>query len=193
MSEHEMFKTTLMGGYDKDDVAEQVRNMKDAHISNQAKLQKELISKDSEIAELKARLEEKERQKEKLENDISQKYQKYIDHHDSISNLLVDAQIKANEIISDAKAKKEQMLELTDKEIKRKFESVQAEVNEKIAEGKRKYIALQSEMDSIMELINQAQKRFVVSYKEIHKIISSMPERVESIDEDNSEDSVNEE
>jgi len=188
MSEQDMFKTTLMGGYDKDDVTEQFRNLKDAHVSSLGQIQKEMADKDAQIAELKEKLEEKTQQKEKLERDISEKYQKYIDHHDSISHLLVDAHIKAEEITRDAKAKKEHMLKMTDAEIKRKFDGVQAEVDDKIAEGERKYKALQSEMDGIMELINQAQKRFMISYKEIHNIISDNPKKTEDVDDDDTEE-----
>lgn len=183
-----MFKTTLMGGYDKEDVAEQFRSMKDEYLTRQSNMKKELDEKDKQIEELKGKIEEKTQQKEKLERDIADKYQKYIDHHDSISHLLVDAQIKGEEIVKEAKAKRDHMLEMTNVEIKRKFDGVQAEVDDKIAEGERKYKALQSEMDKIMELINQAQKRFMVSYKEIHNIISDMPKKTGEQDDDNGDD-----
>lgn len=184
MSEYEMFKTTLMGGYDKDDVAEQFRNIKEDMASKQSQFQKELANKDAQIVAIKNKLEEKTRQKDKLESDIANKYQKYIDHYDSISHLLVDAQIKGEEIVKEAKAKRDHMLELTDAEIKRKFDGVQAEVDKKILEGERKYKALQGEMDEIMELINQAQKRFMISYKEIHNIISDLPKKTGNNDND---------
>lgn len=51
--------------------------------------------------------------------------------------------------------------------------AVQAEVDAKLADGKRKYIAVQDEMNEIVELINQAQIRFMASYKEVHKIVSA--------------------
>ena len=187
MSDTEMFKTTLMGGYDKEDVAEQFRNMKDDHASECSKLKKALADKDKDIAELKQKIEEKVQQKEKLERDITDKYQKYIDHHDSISHLLVDAQIKANEIISDAKTKRDHIIEMTEMEIKRKYDGAQAEIDEKIAEGERKYKVIQGEMDEIMELINQAQKRFMVSYKEIHKIIKDLPKQAQDTEDDTEE------
>ena len=175
MSDNEMFKTTLMGGYDKEDVGEQFRNIQDAHASECSRLKKILSEKDKDIAELTQRIEENVQQKEKLEHDIKEKYQKYIDHHDSISHLLVDAQIKANEIISDAKAKRDHIMEMTEIEIKRKHDSAQVEIDEKIAEGERKYKFIQGEMDEIRDLINQAQKRFMSSHKEIHKIINDLP------------------
>ena len=184
MGDNEMFKTTLMGGYDREDVAEQFNTLKDAHASSQNQLKKDLAEKETYIEELKNKLEEKAKQKDQLEKDISNKYQKYIDHHNSISHLLVDAQIKADEIVGDAKKTRDHMIVMTEVEIKRKFDSVQAEVDERVAEGERKYKAIQSEMEDVMELINQAQKRFMVSYKEIHKIISDLPKRTtDGVDE----------
>ena len=104
----ERFKTTLMGGFDKDDVLNQVREMKDAAYAEKSKLikekkeqakqiqelKKQLAKKDSEkaaalqkqkaahkeeIAHLEERIQEKQKQKEKLEREISEKYQKYIE------------------------------------------------------------------------------------------------------------------
>ena len=183
-----MFKTTLVGGYDKDDVAEQFNNLRDTHAATQTELKRHLADKDNQIADLTKKVAEKTQQKEKLERDISDKYQKYIDHHDSISNLLVDAQIKADEIINDAKKTRDHMMEMTEVEIKRKFDGVQAEVDKKIAEGERKYTAMQAEMDEIMELINQAQKRFMTSYKEVHKIISDLPKKEAGSDDEGDDD-----
>ena len=39
-------------------------------------------------------------------------------------------------------------------------------------------------MNGIVELINQAQKRFMSSYKEVHHIISSMPTSLNDLEED---------
>ena len=61
--------------------------------------------------------------------------------------------------------------------------SVQTEVDEKLAEGKKKYIAVQDELNDIVELINQVQQRFMSSYKEVHRIISSMPESMQEMNE----------
>ena len=63
------------------------------------------------------------------------------------------------------------------------FEKVQEEVNEKLADGKKKYVAVQDEMNEIVELINQAQKRFMSSYKEVHRIVTAMPESLYDLKE----------
>ena len=189
MSDNGIFKTTLMGGYDKDDVTEQFNTLKDAHASIQIELKKTLADKDAQIADLTKQIADNTKQREELERDVTEKYQKYIDHHNSISGLLVDAQIKADEIINDAEKTRENMMEMTEVEIKRKLDTVQAEVDEKIAEGERKYEALQGETDKILESINQAQSRFMSSYKEVHKIISDFPKK----EEDNYDDESDEE
>ena len=205
----ERFKTTLMGGFDKDDVLNQVREMKDAAYAEKSKLikekkeqekqiqelKKQLAKKDSEkaaalqkqkeahkeeIAHLEERIQEKQKQKEKLEREISEKYQKYIDRYDLIGGLVLESEEKAEKIIREANEKAEQVLndadqqaetttqnarkaadqivseaiatrdELMDeakKEAEKCLAAVQAEVDAKLADGKRKYIAVQDEMN----------------------------------------------
>ena len=60
MAENEMFKTTLMGGYDKDEVHEHIQKMKDEMAEQQLMYRKQLAEKDSRIAELEKRIELKE-------------------------------------------------------------------------------------------------------------------------------------
>lgn len=235
-----------MGGFDKDDVLHQVREMKDAAYAEKSKLLKEkkeqekliqelkkqLAQKDSEkaaalqkqkeahkvdIAHLEERIQEKQRQKEKLEREISEKYQKYIDRYDLIGGLVLEAEERAEKITNDASAKAEKvindatqqaetmtqnarkaadqivseaiatrdaLMDEAKKEAEKCLAAVQAEVDMKLAEGKRKYIAVQDEMNEIVELINQAQVRFMASYKEVHKIISAMPETMRELEDE---------
>lgn len=65
----EMFKTTLMGGFDKDDVQEKVQKMKDETAQQQLAFKKEIEEKEQRIAELQKRLELKEANQERLERD----------------------------------------------------------------------------------------------------------------------------
>ena len=53
----ERFKTTLMGGFDKDDVLHQVREMKDAAYAEKSKLIKEKKDQEKVIEDLKKQLE----------------------------------------------------------------------------------------------------------------------------------------
>ena len=117
----EMFKTTLMGGFDKDDVLAKVKNIKDEAYAEKSKLIKAGKEKDKKIKalqdqinqnnirkaqemdELRAEhrqelkkmeklLEAKNAQKEKLEWEIAEKSQKYIDRYDLIGSLILEAQ-----------------------------------------------------------------------------------------------------
>ena len=187
MGEYEMFKTTLMGGYDKDDVIQKVEAIKDSAFREKNRLEKEVKARDEKIVELTKRLELKESQKEKLERDVTEKYQKYVDNYEKIGSIILNAQIQADEMISKAQQQCEEMLkeaerqaaemrEDADREARARIDQVQKEVNEKLADGKKKYIAVQDEMNEIVELINQAQKRFMSSYKEVHRIVSTMPD-----------------
>ena len=140
MGEYEMFKTTLMGGYDKDDVAQKVEAIKDAAFREKSRLEKEIKTRDEKIAELTKRLELKETQKEKLERDVTEKYQKYVDNYDRIGSLILNAQIQADEMMERAKKQCDEMLktaeqqaaqmrEEADREAKARVDQVQKEVN----------------------------------------------------------------
>lgn len=209
----EMFRTTLMGGFDKDDVLNKVQIMKEEAYAEKSKLIKAGKEKDAKIDELMKRLDLKdfqkeqaleelrqehkrqmeemqqrlylkEEQKDKLERQIHEKYQKYIDRYDLIGSLVLDAQEKAERIVKDAEKKREQILADAEWEAEKRLAKVQIEVDDKLAEGKRKYIAVQEEMNEIIELINQAQKRFMSSYKEVHRIISTMPESMRDLEDE---------
>ena len=198
MSEHEVFRTTLMGGYDKEDVLEQFRNQKGAAAAEKSRLLKELEVKNTEIQELKEQLANKDVQLEEkdvqlakkdtqmvqLEKEFSDKYQKYTDHFESISRLLVESQIKADETINQAEQEKERILGEAEAEAARRVDAVQLEIDEKLADGKRRYVEVQQEMNEIVELINQAQKKFMASYKEVHRIVSAMPESLQEFEEE---------
>lgn len=213
----EMFKTTIMGGFDKDDVLTQVQKLKDEAYAEKTKLIKAGKEKDKrieelnrqlnlkdiqrekmlaeqqreheqEMEELRQRIQLKDAQKEKLEREITEKYQKYIDRYDLIGSLILDAQEKAEKIVADAVEKRDMLMEEARLEAQKCLDAVQSEVDDKLAEGKRKYIAVQEEMNEIVELINQAQRRFMSSYREVHKIISTMPESMRELEDEVDED-----
>ena len=167
MTEFEMLKTSLMGGYDKEEVQELIQRMRD-----------------EKIAELQKRIELKDAYQVRMEENIKEKYQKYIDNYESIGKLVFDAQLKADSMEKETKEKCDQMIAEAEEEAKRRVESVQSEIDDKLVEGKKKYLAVQEEMNGIVELINQAQRRFMSSYKEVHQIISSMPTSLRDIGDD---------
>ena len=183
MGEHEMFKTTLMGGYDKEEVQELIQKMKDEMAEVQVNYRKQLAERDERIAELQKRIELKDAYQARMEEDIKEKYQKYIDNYESIGKLVFEAQLKSDSLQREAEEKCSKMIEEAEAEAKRRVESVQSEIDDKLLEGKKKYLAVQEEMNGIVELINQAQKRFMSSYKEVHQIINSMPTSLNDIED----------
>ena len=160
----EMFKTTLMGGFDKDDVQEKVQKMKDEAAQQQLAFKKEIEEKEQRIAELQKRLELKEANQERLEREIQEKYQKYVDNYETIGRVALEAQLRADKMIEETQEKCDKMV--ADAEL---------EIDGKLLDGKKKYLALQEEMSQIVDLINSAQKHFADSYSEVHKIIDAMP------------------
>lgn len=183
MGEHEMFKTTLMGGYDKEEVQELIQKMKDEMAEVQVNYRKQLAERDERIAELQKRIELKDAYQARMEEDIKEKYQKYIDNYESIGKLVFEAQLRSDSMQKDAEEKCNKMIAEAEAEAKRRVESVQSEIDDKLLEGKKKYLAVQEEMNGIVELINQAQKRFMSSYKEVHQIINSMPTSLNDIED----------
>ena len=179
MGEHEMFKTTLMGGYDKEEVQELIQKMKDEMAEVQVNYRKQLAERDAKIAELQKRIELKDASQAKMEEDIKEKYHNY----ESIGKLVFEAQLKSDGMVKEAEEKCAKMIEEAEAEAKHRVESVQSEIDDKLLEGKKKYLAVQEEMNGIVELINQAQKRFMSSYKEVHQIINSMPTSLNDIED----------
>lgn len=195
MLDYSMFKTVLVKGFDKDDVLEYIKKMQDETYAKEAEFAKALKEKDAKIEELNKRIALKEEQKERLENEIEQKYKKYIDNYDRIGRLVFEAELKADAIAQEAQKKADALIEEAQKkadEILANAEDhanvrsveVEKEINERLAEGKKKYLAVQEEMNGIVELINQAQKRFMASYKDVHKIIQSMPSSLSDIEDE---------
>lgn len=63
----ELFKTTLMGGFDKDDVMTKVQNLKDQAYAAQKKLEAKIEEKEQEIEKLNRKIREREDKIEELE------------------------------------------------------------------------------------------------------------------------------
>ncbi|OUO80752.1 hypothetical protein B5F53_03320 [Blautia sp. An249] len=195
MSKAEMFKTAVMGGFDKDDVMEQFQILQDKAADEKVKLEQQIQEKEEKIKELEKRLQLKELHQTELENGLKEKYQKYVDEYDSIASLVFDAKVRARRMLDDAKEQCEHMKRETQAECnamikKAESDSVKAarqkqfEIEEKVREGKKNYQAVQKELAEIVNLINQAQHRFMSSYKEVHRIIGSMPSSLEDLSEE---------
>ena len=187
MDEYAMFKQALRG-FDKDEVLTYIRHKEEETAKQAAAYEKDIRKRDKIISELKSRVVLKDEQVDRLEKDIRNKYQKYIDNYRQIGDLVYESKLKADEIVARAGEEAERILNAADEEAKRRIASVQGEVDAKLNDGKKKYLAVQDEMNEIVDMFNQMQKKFMQSYKEVHEIIQSMPVSLDEIDLDDEDD-----
>ena len=223
MAGEELFKTTRIGGFDKEDVLEQFQKLKDDAGKEKNRLQAEIREKEQKIRELNEKLEQKQNEIDRMEKDIREKYQSYIDNYDTIGRLVFDAEVRSKKIIGEAEGRskeivddaegksqklieeaqgqsreivgkaqqeKDQILEQAREAARGCLEDVQTKVDEKLAEGKKRYMAVQEELTDIVELLNQVQRRFMQSYKAVHTIISSAPDSLQELGDETEEEPV---
>lgn len=105
----ELFRTTLMGGFDKDDVLTKFQDLKNKSYAAEKKLEAQLEEKNQEIQALYQKLKDSEAKNSMLEKNIREKYQSYIDNYDSISQMIFEAQVKAKKLVKDAQDESEKM------------------------------------------------------------------------------------
>lgn len=177
----EEIKTTLMGGYDKEDVQNKISSLID-------KYETEASKKDKEIEELKKSVSEKDEQIsaknseiDKLNKDIGEKYQGYIDNYNTIGKIVYETRIQSEKTLDDARIKGESIIAEANKKAQLSIDKAQDEVDKRISEGKKKYDVLQEEINELLQLVNQVQHKFMQSFKAIHEISGAMN------DEDGSE------
>ena len=177
----EEIKTTLMGGYDKEDVQNKISSLIDKYETDASK-------KDKEIEELKKSSSEKDEQisaknseSDKLNKDIEEKYQGYIDNNNTIGKIVYETRIQSEKTLDDARIKGESIIAEANKKAQLSIDKAQEEVDKRISEGKKKYDVLQEEINELLQLVNQVQHKFMQSFKAIHEISGAMN------DEDGSE------
>lgn len=221
MDDYSRFKRSL-NGFDKDDVLEYIQKEKDEHArriteykrtdQHKEKLIRELQDRikdlNKRIAELNDHIVKKDEQMEQLEQDVKDKYEKYISNYQQIGEILFEAKLRGNQMITDAQSQADQMLsdaqsqadqivnaaqEKADQcvtnakaeaekirsdaeaEAKHRVDSTKGDIDAQISLGKQKYLAVQNEMNEVLNMFNQVQKKFMQSYKDIHEIADSMP------------------
>ena len=172
----EQFKTTLMGGYDKDDVQSQFKMLKDSMQSEKNKLLDEIDELKKSIEEKDALIDEKSAEIERLNKDITEKYQGYIDNYDTIGRIVYETRIKSDKMLSDASDKKDRILSDADSTAKEMISKAQSDVDRTLADGRRRYNVLQDEINELIGLVNQVQHKFMKSFKAIHAISDTMAE-----------------
>lgn len=192
MYDYQSFKQVLRG-FDKDEVISCLQKMEDEHKTAVAELARAAGEKEKELEDLRSRLARRTEKCEQLENEIETKYKKYIENYDKIGSLIYDAQIRADEIIAeaeekakkieeDSRAKGGRIIAEADVQARKRIDSVQSEVDAKLADGKRRYMKVQDQMNDILEMINEAQRKFMNSYKEVHEVIQNMPFSLSEMD-----------
>jgi cell division septum initiation protein DivIVA len=180
MNDYTLFKQVLKG-FDKDEVLAYIDKQDEENSKTVAALEKEIKRRDRIIGELKNRIVAKDEQVDRLQDDIRNKYQKYIDNYNQIGDLVYESKMKSDQILSDAHVQANKVLADADEEAKRRVTGVQGEIDAKLTDGKKKYLAVQDEMNEIVDLFNQMQRKFMQSYKEVHEIIQSMPASLDDI------------
>ncbi len=181
MDEYGMFKQALRG-FDKDEVLAYIKQKEDEHGKQIISMERDIRKRDKVISELKSRIVLKDEQVERLEQEIRDKYQKYIDNYNQIGELVYESKVKGNRIIEEAQEEADRILAEADNEARKRIGSVQGEIDAKLKDGKTKYLEVQDEMNEIVDLFNQMQRKFMQSYKEVHEIIQNMPASLDDID-----------
>ena len=178
-----MFKQAIRG-FDKEEVLAYIRDQQSRHGQQILQMERDIRKRDKVISELKSRIVLKDEQLDRLENEIRTKYQKYIDNYNQIGELIYESRVRGDKIVADAHEKADQVLADADARARRRIAGVQGEIDAKLQDGKKKYLRVQDEMNEIVDLFNQMQRKFMQSYKEVHEIIQSMPASLDDMDLD---------
>ncbi|WP_230397814.1 hypothetical protein [Novisyntrophococcus fermenticellae] len=173
-------------------MAEVITQMKDTAYAEKTRFLGIIKEKDDQIERLTDKLRQSEQNIESIKCDIKEKYQPYIDNYDSIGRLVFDAQVRADGIIKDAEETSTRMIAQAQTAARECLESVQKEVDDRLSEGKKKYIAVQEELGATVELMNQVQRRFMEACKAVNNIVSSVPESMQELESEMEEDSYSE-
>ncbi len=180
MEDYMSFKQAIRG-FDKDEVLEYIRRQEEEFNTRIAAMEKDIRKRDKIISELKNRIVLKDEQVDRMEQDIRDKYEKYIANYRQIGDLVYESKVKGQQIVENAHVEADRIIAGADAEAKRRVASVQGQIDQKLTDGKQKYLAVQDEMNEIVDLFNQMQKKFMQSYKEVHEIIQSMPASLSDI------------
>jgi chromosome segregation ATPase len=172
----EEFKTTLMGGYDKEDVISKVKAIREAAYAERSKLTRELEERDRLLERKDAQIAAKNKEIEQLRQDIQEKYQSYIDNYNTIGQLVYESRVKSEMTINEAKAERARILAEANAKAQDSIDRAQMEVERKLAAGRRRYNVLQEEISELIQLVNQVQHKFMQSFKAIHEISGAVRE-----------------
>lgn len=177
MADNELFRTTLVGGYDKDDVEKHIQKMKDEAYVNKNRLLQILKQRDQTIQELNEKLDEKDAQLRQKDRDIKEKYQAYIDNYEQIGRLVYESRVRADRMIIDAREESRRIIQEARNLAKRRLDQVQEQIDDKLEEGRVKHQAIQKELDGLLELLKEVRKRCLSSYDNVEFLVNSYTEQ----------------
>lgn len=194
--DEELFKTTLMGGFDKDDVLAKFRDTKEEAEAAQMKLQEQIRERDKMISELRQSLKNKEAENEQLQKDIKEKYQSYIDNYDSIGKLVFEAKVRSENmetetrkkcdemlrktkedctrLVQEARRKEEEVVAVYEEKIERQAAEAQKYMEEQMTKSRENYRIVRKEMDDMVRAMDDLQKAFLESYRKVHAVKETM-------------------
>lgn len=190
MADEELFKTQVVDEKDGKMVDSVEQSIKQAIRQEQEnsgdmdELREKLKEREEEIERLRRKIDEKDSEIEDLRRNIRDKYQSYIDNYESIGSLLYDSKVRSDQMLKDAQEKKDKILADADAEAARKVEAVQTEIDKRIDDGEQRYKAVEEELESIVDTVNQVQRKFMESYRSIHRIVQDVPGMGRSEEED---------
>lgn len=185
MYDAKTFKTSFRG-FDKSEVLAFLEKQEKQLREEKERTDREIRLRDKAIAELKLRLTRKEEELVHTQQDIEKKYKPYIANYEQIGELvyqsrlqsdkaLIEAREQADRIIAEGRDKAERTVQEAEERAKKRAEIAEEVVADKVAEGKKKYLRIQNEMNTIIDIVNEAQRRFIQSYKDIHQTIQNVP------------------
>lgn len=204
MYSYQMFRV-VMRGFDRDEVLAYLQQHDEEMNQRIAALEKELEDKNRRVQELKERLSLKDSQRVELENEIETKYKRYIENYDKIGALVYEAQVKGDQMMRDAKKQAAKAIEdaaresdrlkndakmesdkiLAEAELEARLTKERAcsEAEKSLNEGRQKYVQIQSILNDTVEMINEVQRKFMTSYKDVHELVAEAPGSLKELDE----------
>lgn len=168
-------------------------------LAYEAKIRGEQLVNDATATANKMRTDAENEAREKVDTANAQA-QKTVSEADAKAQTTVkDADAKAKQTVAeadsrakltldDANRKAQKKLDDADAEAKRRVESVESVIDAKLTDGRKRYSAVHDEMNDIVRMFNQIQRKFMQSYKEVHEIINSMPEAFDDADLNDEDD-----
>ena len=98
--------------------------------------------------------------------------------------IIADAQKEAARLTAESRSQYDRTMAEADLAAKTRLDAVQGEIDARVTEGKKQYAKVQEDMNEIVDLINEVQKRFMRAYKEIHEVMQRMPASFDDIASD---------